>query len=165
MEIITQSSEVNPRKFSGQFYFTNPDTEDFTALWNNVAYHFPAGKTTPVVIMDAMLSDVPEIMRRWAIKLSQRRFAKTAEYRSFVKKSEGKAVPMFYEESKVLDPLVQECLNPAPVAELKKETIARKKMEKAIHPRTRREVTKVFSDDDDTSLVAQGEQAGNSAAF
>ncbi len=55
--------------FDGVFRFTNATKEDFTALWNNKEYVFPAGTCCPIVIPDESLENIQEIhtrrCRRW----------------------------------------------------------------------------------------------------
>lgn len=153
--------EIIPQEFSGQFFFTNPDTEDFTAFWNGTAYTFEAMKTSPFYVLDATMIETQEIRKRFALKLAQRMFGKTKEYRELEKKSEGKPTPMHYDPAKVLQPFVDQCLKPLPTAQPKIGRRQKEEPQLRIDPKTRRPAVRVMGDDDQgsVSLVEEAQQA------
>lgn len=155
---------ANPREFNGQFFFTNPDTEDFTFNWDGIPYTFPAMSTSPFIIMSATPIETQEIRHRAAEKLARRMFGKSNKWKELARESsklakEGKASQPFYDQSKELAPYIQKCLEALP---LKKHTVGKKeKIEKSfsIDPNTGKRVTSVYGEQDSgtTSLVAESQ--------
>lgn len=99
--------------FDGVFRFTNATQEDFTALWNNKEYLFPAGTCCPMIISDETLENIQEIRKKWAYKLASREFYKGKEYNR-LKKMGGGLPPTF--DDKILEPMIEQCLKPLPMA-------------------------------------------------
>jgi hypothetical protein len=145
---------VDPRRFDGQFFFTNPDTEDFTAFWNGTPYTFPAMKTSPLVIMDATPIETQEIRKRFAFKLAERMFGKSKKYKALVKESAGKASPLHYDQKAEYEPLIEMCLKPLPVGATKAGKKTKRDIE--LHDGIR-----VYNDKDagKISLVKEAEDA------
>lgn len=153
--------EILPQEFNGQFFFTNPDTEDFTAFWNGTPYTFEAMKTSPFYVLDANPLETQEIRKRFALKLAQRMWGKTKEYRDLEKKSEGKPTPMHYDPAKVLQPFIDQCLKPLPVAQTKVGRKHKEEPQLRIDPKTNKPAVRVYGEADQggVSLVAEAEQA------
>lgn len=151
-----------PRKFSGTFYFTNHDSEDFTAYWNKFAYTFKAHSRSPIVMYDEPLVNIQEIRKKWAIQLAERMHHKSAKFKELLKKSEGKAVPFNYSD-KELEPYIQLCLEDAPLVEVDIEKVPEKVVTKTIDPKTGHETTRAF--DDMPNLTGFAQQAGDGSAF
>ncbi len=99
--------------FDGVFRFTNATDEDFTHLWNNKEYTFPAGKTVPLIIPDETLENIQEIRKRFAYDLAVREFYKGKEYSKMSKMGNG--LPPTFDE-KILEPMIEQCLKPLPMA-------------------------------------------------
>lgn len=99
--------------FDGVFRFTNATDEDYTHLWNNKEYTFPAGKTVPLIIPDETLENIQEIRKRFAYDLAVREFYKGKEYSKMAKMGNG--LPPTFDE-KVLEPMIEQCLKPLPMA-------------------------------------------------
>lgn len=99
--------------FDGVFRFTNATDEDFTHLWNNKEYAFPAGKTVPLIIPDETLENIQEIRKRFAYDLAVREFYKGKEYSKMAKMGNG--LPPTFDE-KILEPMIEQCLKPLPMA-------------------------------------------------
>lgn len=103
-------------EFTGTFYFTNPTDEDFTALWNNKEYTFPAQSTVPLIILSEPLENIQEIRKRFAYRLAEQRFYASKEYEKMKKMGNG-LPPTF--NPKILEPMIEECLKPLPIKRAK----------------------------------------------
>ncbi len=101
------------KDFDGGFRFTNATDEDFTALWNNKEYMFPAGKTVPLIIADETLENIQEIRKRFAYALATREFYKGKVYDKM--KKMGNGLPPTFDD-KILEPMIETCLKPLPMA-------------------------------------------------
>jgi hypothetical protein len=99
--------------FDGVFKFTNATTEDFVFFWNNKEYLFPAGTCCPMIIANESLENIQEIRKKAAYKLATREFYKGKQYKSMSKMGNG--LPPIFDE-KVLEPWIDECLKPLPMA-------------------------------------------------
>lgn len=113
----------NTNNFEGVFKFTNPTDEDFVALWNNKEYVFPAQTTCPIIIANESLENIQEIRKKFAYKLAVREFYSGKEYSRLVKlgeKSKSGMPPTF--DEKVLEPMIEMCLKPLPMAQAKVTT-------------------------------------------
>ena len=164
MEILKNGDaapQVNPREFNGQWFFTNPDTEDFTFSWNGTPYTFRAQSTTDFVIMDATPLEMQHIRKQAAYKLAQRMFGKSQAYKKLLKDSQGKLSPMHYDEAKELEPYAEQCLVPLPVAKTTVGTKKKREMSQRIDPTTGKPAVRVYGEGDvgQVSLVAEAENA------
>lgn len=161
MEILNNQEnaapQVNPREFNGQWFFTNPDGEDFTFFWNGTPYIFPAQSTSDFVIMDATPREMQNIRKNAARKLAERMFGKSDRYKELLKKSKDQYVPQFFDQTVELQKYIDMCLQPLPV----KKTKVGKKEEKQFHqnidPATGKPAVRVMgeADQNTTSLVAE----------
>lgn len=95
--------------FTGVFYFTNPDNEEFVGLWNNVEHRFAPQTTSPLIIPQESLENIQEIRKRFALRNAEKRFYKSEQYMK-MKELGGGMPPTF--DPKVLEPMIQECLKP-----------------------------------------------------
>lgn len=95
------------KDFDGVFRFTNPTDEDFTALWNNKEYTFPANRTVPLIIPNETLENIQEIRKKFAYKLAVREFYNSKEYNRMSKMGNG--LPPTFNE-KILEPMIEKCL-------------------------------------------------------
>ena len=95
------------KDFDGVFRFTNPTDEDFTALWNNKEYTFPANRTVPLIIPNETLENIQEIRKKFAFKLATREFYAGKEYTKMSKMGGG--LPPTFNE-KILEPMIEKCL-------------------------------------------------------
>lgn len=105
--------EIND-DFDGVFRFSNNSDEDFVVLWNEKEYTFPARTRSPMIIPNESLENIQEIRKRFAYKWAQREWFKSAEYTKMSKMGNG--LPPTPDLAKVLEPLVQQCLEPLPTA-------------------------------------------------
>lgn len=96
--------------FDGVFRFTNPDTEDFTALWNNKEYVFPARKRVPLIIPGEPPENVQEIRKRFAYRLAEKMWFKSDEYKRLNAMENYRGG----RDDKVLEPIIQMCLDELP---------------------------------------------------
>ena len=99
------------KDFDGVFRFTNPTDEDFTALWNNKEYTFPANRTVPLIIANETLENIQEIRKKFAFKLATREFYNSKEYGKMSKMGNG--LPPTFDE-KILEPMIEKCLMSLP---------------------------------------------------
>jgi len=152
MELIDNNApKVNPREFNGQFFFTNPDTEDFTAFWNGTGYTFPAMSTSPLVIIDATPIETQQIRKQFAYRLAQRMFGNSKKYKSLLKESEGHLMPKFFDEKTEYAPFIDQCLEPLPVAQPKIGKRTKKDPELNIDPTTGKSAVRVFGEQEQGS--------------
>ena len=103
-------------EFTGVFYFTNATKEDFKVLWNNKEYVYPAGTSCPMIIANETLENIQEIRKKFAYKLAVREFYQGEVYEN-MKKMGGGLPPTF--DDKLLQPWIDQCLNPLPRAQAK----------------------------------------------
>lgn len=159
----TVGNIVNPREFDGNFYLTNPDTEDITLFWNNTAYVFPAGQTIKMVIFDATIKDIQEIRKRWAVKIATRMFHKSVTFKKMVKDNEGKSYQTYYNEGQMIEKYVQACLEPRVLGNSVSEKKEVEPIRMSINPKTGKRVTAIFGEADNynVSLTEKAESAGN----
>jgi len=157
MELIDKNgaATANPREFSGQWFFTNPDTEDFTFFWNGTPYTFEAMKTSPFLIVDATPIEMQSIRKQAAYKLAQRMFGKSPKYKKLEKDSQGKSSPQYYDPKVEYEPFIQQCLTALPVAQAKMGKKQKRSFDVHTDPKTGKPVTKVLGEADmgSTSLV------------
>ena len=154
MELLNkEGAQATAQEFDGEFFFTNPDTEDFTGFWNSRPYTFEAMKTSKFYILDANPLETQEIRKRFALRLAQRMFGKSAVYKKLEKDSEGKPTPKFFDPAKAYQPYVDQCLKRLPEAKVvigkkvKKDDIQPKK-----DPKTGKQVVTVYGEDDQDSM-------------
>lgn len=110
--------EEYPEDFDGVFKFTNATDEDFTTLWNNKEYTYPAGKTVPMVIANEPLENIQQIRKYFAKRLAEREYLKSKGFSKIangIKNSTGlsgaTAIQSSYDE-RDLQPWIDECLKP-----------------------------------------------------
>lgn len=98
--------------FDGVFRFSNWTEEDFTVLWNNKEYTFKANTRTPMIILGESPENVQEIRKRFAFKLAEREWFKSADYQRMAAMENYRGG----RDDKVLEPLIQKALEPLPTA-------------------------------------------------
>lgn len=163
MELLSKEGAAPQasREFNGQFIFSNPDTEDFTGMWNGTAYSFKAMSTSPFYIVDANPIETQQIRKQFARKLGERMFGKSRKYEKLEKDSEGKPVPRFYDYATEIQPYVDQCLKALPKAEpvVKRGRPANRELK--IDPKTGKPAVRVYgeSDQNSVSLVSEAENA------
>ena len=110
------------KDFGGVFYFTNATDEDFSVLWNNKEYVYPKGTSCPMIILNESLENIQEIRKKFAYKLAVREWYKGKEYQRMSKMGNG--IPPTFDE-KVLQPWIDQCLNPLPKAQAKIKEVSK----------------------------------------
>lgn len=109
------SLKVNlPADYDGIFRFTNASNEDFKAKWDNVEYSFKAMSTTPMLIPKTTPEEVQSIRKKFAKEYAIREFYKTPKFIGMNSVQPG-GVPALYTD-KDLEPFIQQCLTPLPIA-------------------------------------------------
>lgn len=120
MKSLKNEVEEYPEGFEGVFYFTNATDEDFVTLWNNKEYTYPAGTTVPMIIANESLENIQQIRKYFAKRLAEREYFKSKDFNK-VKNGTPNAgsganmVASMYDE-KLLQPWIDECLEPLPRA-------------------------------------------------
>lgn len=125
-ELMAHES-ILPADFTGQFYFTNPDDEDFVGLWGKKEYTFPALSTSPMIIPEHSPIEVQNIRKKFAKDLAEKMYFKSKNY-EFIRSREGKRNKLGMIEPTgqgmshagtynldTLAPYIQKCLEPLPV--------------------------------------------------
>lgn len=128
--------------FDGVFRFSNNSDEDFVFLWNNVEYKFPAHTRSPMIIRNESPENVQEIRKKAAFKWAEKQWYKGDEYKRMSQMGHG--LPPTRDD-KVLEPLIQMCLDPLPVA---KATVTEKPLKE---PKLK--ATKAVGKDDNLNQV------------
>ena len=106
-------------EFNGVFMFTNPTDKERKYLWNNREYVFPPKSTVPLIIYNETLENVQEIRKRFAYRMAEERFYEGEVPPSGINYSKmlelGRANPSTFDQ-KILEPFIEECLKPLPIA-------------------------------------------------
>ena len=116
-KLKNEVDEFDP-EFDGVFRFTNTSDEDFTTLWNNKEYTYPAGQTVPMIIANESLENIQQIRKYFAKRLAEREYYKTKgfkEVKNGIKNKEmgRNVVSSGYDEGD-LQPFINSCLKPLP---------------------------------------------------
>lgn len=125
-KLVVEAPKTNPNYLNGVFYFSNSDTKDFIAMWNNIEYIFPAMTCSPMLIPGVTPEEMQEIRKRFAKKWAIDRWYEGREYKKMVK--EGGRIPAIPNE-KIYEPLIQMCLSPLPIVEVKTNKVGKEKRE------------------------------------
>lgn len=104
--------QVLDTDFDGVFRFSNNSDEDFAVLWNNKEYVFPAKTRSPIIIPNEPLENIQEIRKKWAYKWAEREWFKSPAYKKLSKLENFRGG----RDDKELEPLIQMCLSPLPIA-------------------------------------------------
>jgi len=141
--------------FDGIFRFSNNSDEDFVVLWNNKEYTFPAKTCSPMLIAGEPPENVQEIRKKFAYKWAEREWYKGSEYKKMAKMGGG--LPPTRDD-KVLEPLIQLCLNPLPITPAKvkeaKKDVRRFKGSKAVSGKAN--LNAEFREENELLLKEQG---------
>ena len=152
-KLTAETPKTNPNYLNGVFYFSNASEEDFVALWNNVEYIFPAMTCSPMLIANEPPENVQEIRKRFALTWAQKQWYAGREYKKMVK--EGGRIPAIPNE-KVYEPLIQMCLNPLPIVQVKTKKKGEEKTRyKGSKPVNKKDNLNEIFKDDAESVVAQ----------
>ncbi len=144
---IKVENELMNVDFVGVVRFTNDSDEDFTALWNNKEYVFPARKTVKLIMPDESLENIQEIRKRFAYRWAVRQFYNGKEYTRMSKMGNG--LPPTFDE-RILEPMIERCLTPLPSAPLKMK-------QKAKDDGTKYKGSKAMSDKDNPNYLFRDE--------
>ena len=106
-----EDTNVLDMDFDGVFRFSNNSDEDFVKLWNSVEYTFPAHTRTPMIIRGSTPEEIQEIRKKFAYAWAEREWFKSEDYKRL------NSLPNFRggRDDKVLETLIQSCLDPLPV--------------------------------------------------
>lgn len=148
-----------PVDFDGVFRFTNWTDEDFISKWDGKTYTFPALKTVPIIIPTLSPLEIQNVRKKFAKELAEREFSGSKRYKELDAKNKGENMRTFHAAvtytPNELEPLVQKCLEPLPVAKMEvKDT---PKVE--IKPKATRRLKSKLSDPNETdeSLIRDGQ--------
>ncbi len=160
----TDYMEQYQKDFDGVFRFTNDTDEDFKFFWNSKEYLFPAGKMTPMIIANESLENIQEIRKRAAYKLAVREFykgkIKDDAGNTYAKLSKmGNGLPPVF-DNKILEPTIERCLKPLPVAKATVKEVVKKqtnfRASKAVGAKDN--LAYEFKDDQPDELGAQSDK-------
>lgn len=158
---MNNNISVLPADFDGLFRFTNFTNEEFTAKWGGIEYSFPALKTSPMIIRNATPEEIQNIRKKFAKELAEREFYKSKRAKTLESMNPQGQVNSFrtavtYSQDE-LNPFIQRCLEPLPIASAKVEMKA--KGEPSFRKDNKgRNVTRVLEEGD--SLIAEGTPMG-----
>lgn len=121
---IMKYDSVLPEDFNGTFYFTNWTEEDFIGKWGGKGYNFPAGTTCPIIMTNQTPLEIQQIRKKFAKDLAEREYAKGPEYMRLIAQERNpdgsprlNSIQMAGTYSlDNLGSLIQQCLDPLPVA-------------------------------------------------
>ncbi len=71
---------VLPEDFDGVFKFTNYSEDEFIGKWGGKEYHYPATKTSPMIIPEHSPLEIQNIRKKFAKDLAEREFFKSKGY-------------------------------------------------------------------------------------
>lgn len=139
-EEIMKYEPLLPQDFDGMFWFTNWTKEDFVGMWGNKEYNFPAQTTSPIVMMNQTPLEVQSIRKKFAKDLAEREFGKGEEYLKLIaqeRNNDGSPRLNSFQQAgsysiNSLAPLIQQCLIPLPVGEVKIKDAPKKNMEDSL---------------------------------
>lgn len=117
-------SPVLPENFDGTFRFTNWTEDDFVAKWGGKEYIFPAGTTSPMIIINQTPLEIQQIRKKFAKDLAQKVFGNSELYKRLIaqeRNSDG--TPRLNSINQAgqysdndLSPYIQRCLEPLTIA-------------------------------------------------
>lgn len=122
--ILTYES-VLPRDFDGTFKFTNWTEEDFIGKWGSKEYRYPAGTSSPMIILDQTPLEIQSIRKKFAKDLAEREYFKSQQYQKLLaqeKNNDGSVRLNSIHQAgtyslETLTPYIQKCLSPLPLSE------------------------------------------------
>lgn len=126
-----------PENFDGVVRFTNWTDEDFVGKWNSREYHFKAGTTSPLLMVDQTPLDQLNICKKFAMDLAVREFGKSEAYKNLLKqernadgtpRNSGIHGAGTYSIDQ-LTPLIQKCLYIYPASRATVSDAMREKLE------------------------------------
>lgn len=137
---IMRYESVLPPDFDGVFRFSNPSDEDFVGVWASKEYLFPAGTTTPIVIVDHSPIEIQHIRKKFAKDLAEREFYKSRGYKA-LKDQEGKPGDRRFNSIhqaaaytlRDLEPYIKKCLEPLPESKLVSKPVQKQPLEDVLH--------------------------------
>lgn len=113
-----------PEDFNGIFHFTNGSETDFTGVWGNKKYLFPAMTTSPMIIPEHSPLEVQYIRKKFAKDLAEREFYTSAQYGKLLSQERnpdgsprlnGLHSAGTYSVDQLTE-YIQKCLQPLPIA-------------------------------------------------
>lgn len=137
---IMSYESVLPADFDGVFRFSNPSDEDFVGIWGSRQYLFPAGTTTPIIILEHSPLEIQQIRKKFAKDLAEREWFKSKGYK-VLSDQEGKPGNRTFSgihqaatyTMKDLEPYIQSCLKPLPAGKLVSKLVESQPLEDKLH--------------------------------
>lgn len=120
---FNEHSNILPDDFDGDFYFSNPDDEEFVGMWGGKAYHYAPQTRSKMVIRGAAPEEVQQIRKKFAKDLGVKMFFKSEkakQMQSVERMANGEPVMRSFKQANTyseneLAPYIQACLDPLPV--------------------------------------------------
>ena len=108
-----------PPDFDGDFFFSNPDTEEFIGKWGGKEYHYAPQTRSKMIIRGAAPEEVQQIRKKFAKELGERMFFASQKAKQMVgieRQSNGEPVMRSIHQANVysdadLKPYIQACLD------------------------------------------------------
>lgn len=147
---------VLPSDFDGVFRFTNYTNRDFVAKWNNIAYTFPALKTSPMIIPNATPEEVQSIRKKFAKELAVQEVFNTEKIKIQDRVRGEQGVPALYTDAD-LAPFVQKCLEPLPIAQATVTPLPKDNEDRYTKNSRGKNVTRVLQEGESLTQQASGE--------
>ncbi len=115
---------VLPADFDGDFYFSNPDDEEFIGKWGGKAYRYAPQTRSKMIISKASPEEVQQIRKKFARELGNKMFFKSEKAKQMTtieRQSNGEPVFRSIHQANTysdadIAPYTQACLDPLPLA-------------------------------------------------
>lgn len=133
---VLKYETILPADFDGTFRFSNPSKEDFIGIWGGKQHLFPAESTVPIIMSDHSPLEIQNIRKKFAKDLAEREFYKSKSYKN-LQGQEGKpgarTMNSIHQAAAYtlsdLEPYIQQCLKPLPMATLTVKPVNRQPLE------------------------------------
>jgi len=156
-----------PEDFNGVFTFTNSSDEDFVGVWGSKEYHFPAQRTSPMIMPEYSPLEIQNIRKKFAKDYGEREYYKSQQYGSLARQEKNddgspklNSIHMAGTYSiDVLTPYIQSCLEPLPIAKAVVQDVPKETVEDKLsrNPKGRRNTAAVgLGDEEGLELLARG---------
>ena len=132
---------VLPADFDGDFFFSNPDDEEFIGKWGGKAYHFAPQTRSKMVIFKASPEEVQQIRKKFARELGNKMFFKSEKAKQMTaieRQSNGEPVFRSIHQANTysdadIAPYTQACLDPLPIVKAPVSDIEKPDIRDVLH--------------------------------
>jgi hypothetical protein len=166
---VMEFDKTLPEGFNGTFYFTNWTDEEFVGVWGKKEYVFPPKSTSPMIIPDQTQLEIQWIRKKFAKELAEKMFLNTDEWKKMFAREQDpqgmKRLSSIHQAASYSDDelttLIQKCLEPLPVGEVKTKTVAYVPLEETLSTDEKGELSTVSfgSQDDPINELKKGRES------